>query len=173
MNTVIKGNKVYLRQLKRSDLKTIYSIFSDDRNSEYELYEPFKSLDDAKAYFKMVSARFLEYRGYYRIYAIVANNNKMVGLIESTYDKTEDAWVLGYTLEYDMRHKGYMSEAIMLIAADIVQCRGHQRFIVKTDKDNKSNIEMLQKLGFKFLGQYGTVKDYKGKEHFVAKFVIS
>lgn len=173
MNTIIKGNNIYLRQLRRSDLKTIYSIFSNEKNTEFELFKPFDSLDDAKAYMKMVHYRFLDKMGNYRIYAIVANNNKMVGIIEATHNDENNTWELGYVLNYESRHNGYMTEAIKLIMIDIVQCKGAKSFIVETDKQNKENIEMLGNIGFKFINQYKDIRDYKGNVRCSVTFALN
>lgn len=159
---MIKGEKVYLRPIDKSDLPHLYKWRSDEETFMYlgggflpiSIDQLNKWLDD-----------MIDTTGNNKRFIICDNGSYPVGMI-GLYDinwihRTCEIGV--YIGDKDARGKGYGKEACLLIEKYAKEYLNLRKIKLSVVSDNKSAINLWQSLGYKKIGEYVAERFIKGK----------
>jgi len=160
MRSIIKGKRVTLRKLRKSDIDDITKYCSDRRVSKWTLHVPYPYKKKDAIWFTKDSAKKWGKDAY--VYS-VRHEGKLVGVIDirpREYDSAE----IGYWVGREHWGKGFASEATKLIIKEGFKTLKLHKIFATHKPGNKASARVMQKAGMKY---EGTIRDQvkKGKKY--------
>ncbi len=149
MFSLLKTERLTLRQLKGSDDKEIFALRSDDRVNKYLDRKPSKSIDDAKNFIQTINENIQRNISIYWTITL-KGTDKLIGTI-CLFDFSNDNLKaeIGYELLPNFQGKGLMQEAAFKVLEFGFQHIGLNSIEAYTHSENQSSTSLLEKLNFK------------------------
>jgi len=154
MAILIKGKRVNLRQLRKSDAKSLYQNAKDFEIAKYtRLPHPYK-LGNATSYIKENKLK-LRKKTDYSLGIELKETSQIIGMISlMKVDKKNKNAELGYWLGKKYWGQGLMSEALQLILNFGFKKLRLERIHAGVMHPNKPSLKVLKKAGFKYEGRH-------------------
>ncbi|MBD5393892.1 MAG: GNAT family N-acetyltransferase [Lachnospiraceae bacterium] len=146
----LETERLVLRQFTENDIEALFRIFSDEEVNTFLPLFPFKTMEDAKAYYyeKYVKAYSMP-RGYE--YAICLKSDHIpIGYIHASMEENHD---LGYGLCREFWHKGIVTEAGKRLIEKVKE-DGFPYVTATHDVNNPRSGEVMKRLGMRYKYSY-------------------
>ena len=171
---MLKGKRIYLRQLEDSDVNLLLLWENDTENWRYSESEAPFSLHQLQHYVK--NASHVRQNEQLRFMVCLNENDNAIGTIDMfTIDfKNLRAGVGVLIANKDNRQKGYAQEALSLLEKFASRSLELEQLFCEIQADNEASIQLFEKAGFM---KTGTKKNwYKIKSkvidaYFYQKFI--
>lgn len=149
---VLKTERLILRQLVSTDANEIFALRSNDSVNKYLDRKPSGSIDEAKAFIRMINENIQRNDCIY--WAITMHSSEqLIGTICLFQFSDDDLKAeIGYELLPDYHGKGIMQEAISEVADFGMQHIGLHAIEAYTHCENAASTRVLEKAGFKKTG---------------------
>lgn len=147
--TVLKTERLTMRQLVSSDANKIFALRSDINVNKYLGRKPSQSIDDAKVFIQTINENIQKNNSIY--WAITLNDAvELVGTI-CLFDFSDENLKaeIGYELLPDFQGKGIMQEATSKVIDFGIQFLGLNSIEAHTHVENQSSTRLLEKFNFK------------------------
>lgn len=153
--TLVKTDRLVIRELTYRDKEAYHAIFSDPSTSEFEDFDPI-TWEDADDDIEDILASYclLEILGP-RAYA-VSIEKKMAGVIYVDRRKYDEAYI-GYHFLPAFHGQGYAREALQALSTHLYE-KGVRHLLAKVHPDNKRSVKLLRDLDFDITDSNGFVK---------------
>jgi len=148
---LIETKRLYIRHLMDSDVNSVFNNYAnDDEVTKYLSWPTHKSIETTKAVFEMWKKED-EIKKKYHYFVILKETNELIGSIDVPYfiDGNPE---IGIVLGRKWWNRGYMTEATMKMI-DILFEDGYSKIIMKAMKENIASNRVIEKCGFKFIGE--------------------
>lgn len=153
MRDIIETKRLVLRQIELCDAAAFSKLGSDFDIARMTGSFP-HPLPLISAEFKVMHLRALKRRGLAHPYAItVKGDDALVGVADLFKRSTDALWEIGYWIGRPYWGKGYITEACSALLAEANSTLGHADRIAGVFTDNPGSARVLEKLGFKAIGQ--------------------
>lgn len=144
--------RLTLRPLTTTDLSTTYAYTSLESNTEFMMYLPNKSLDDALDFLKSAEAEWEKPIHDFYEFAVCLDNSH-IGTVSLYLDEDDkNVGELGWILAPEFHGRGYIPEA----AARLVEFGrelGLKRMIAHCDTRNVASRRVMEKLGMSLVSE--------------------
>ncbi len=148
-NAVLNTPRLRLRAIKENDLKDLYQVFSDDEVTYFLPYITWADMLAAHSWY----ARVLEGAAACNSMQLVMEDRadgKVIGtIILFRFDQECARAEIGYALNRQYWHSGYMREALQTLLPYAFQELGMHRIEAEVDIRNAPSAKLLRNLGFK------------------------
>ncbi|WP_425449698.1 GNAT family N-acetyltransferase [Dethiothermospora halolimnae] len=148
----LETNRFILREVKESDFREIYDIYSDEEAVKYQQIKPMETIDQGKkavSFFK----RGYKDKKFIRWCIVSRNDNKVVGLITlHHFDSWNFSGEIGYMLNKKYWKQNIMSEVGEKVIQYAFEVIGLHRIAASIHPNNIGSIKLTTKLGFKVEG---------------------
>lgn len=141
MNKVINTLRLILRPITLSDAEAIFSWGKDPRVNKTVIYPLYTNIEDVKTWIKSIKPSDNQF------VFVLKDSNKVIGSGGIGFDKSFDAYNLGYNLHYDYWGKGYGSEAAKALM-DYAISLGAKKVVARHFDGNIASSKIIKKLGF-------------------------
>lgn len=146
----IETKRLILREIKRSDARSVFDYAKDIRVGPNAGWEPHKNVDESLEFINYaIKKRDYGQPGIFSI--ILKENYKMIGTIE-IHSYSEHKAEIGFVLHPSYWNNGYTTEAAkasIIYAMEILELK---RLTYSHFKDNLRSKRVCEKLGFTFEG---------------------
>jgi [ribosomal protein S5]-alanine N-acetyltransferase len=150
----LSGQRICLINLSTEYLYDIHEYSVIPQFYEFLEYEPFKNLEDTKAFLARLFKRSDEITGHYW-FIFNKSENKVIGTIGLLdIDPIRGSAELAYGLSPDFWGQGFFSEALKLVVDWFFDQEGNHRLFVKTSSENRNSINAVLRMGFKMEGLF-------------------
>jgi [ribosomal protein S5]-alanine N-acetyltransferase len=168
---VIETERLKLRPVLQSDMAEIFSTFSDGDALRYYGMEPLKSEDEA---FSLIEAFEKSFKSGSAIRwgIILQDEDILIGTCGfHNWSKSDKRTEIGYELNRNYWHKGFMNEALRAILHYGFNGMEFNRIAATIRPENSSSRALVEKLGFT---QEALLKEYqKAADEFYDMYVYS
>lgn len=148
---LIETKRLYFRYLKDSDINSVFNNYAnDDEVTKYLSWPSHKSIETTKAVFEMWK-KDEEIKKKYHYFVILKETNELIGSIDVPFFINGNPEI-GIVLGRKWWNKGYMTEATLKMI-DILFNDGYYKIIMKAMKENIASNRVIEKCGFKFIGE--------------------
>ncbi len=148
---MLKGDKVNLRLLKKTDIPT-YAALMEDVSVRGEFF-PLKVITETTLEQRFAKDGFWSEDGGLML-VVEKVTDRIVGSIFVFKPVVfYDAFELGYIiLDTESRGKGYMPEAVKLMVGFLFDLKPYHRIQLQIEPANKASLRVAEKCGFKYEG---------------------
>ncbi len=154
---IIETERLILREFTKSDIETLFYLWSDEEITKYNDMAPLKDMKGANELFDLFYNRFYNMTGL-RWCIVLKENDKFIGDIGlNGFDGSNRSTQVGYTLHKDFWRKGIMKEALKAVLlfsfqdlTSIDEYNEHKlnRIEAETIPENIASEKLLQSVGF-------------------------
>ena len=146
---IIETERLVIRPLIKTDFLDFHNLNSDQRNFEFELFQPY-TIDESEVKFNYWLERNLEFDGQIGTTEFCIEDRvqkKLIGVISGSYrDINSKILGIGISISYDNTKKGYGYEALTAYIAYAFSAASIHRIFASTDTRNVACIRLLEKL---------------------------
>src|SRR5690554_1414206 len=149
---MLKGKKIYLRQLEENDVNILLLWENDTENWRYSETEAPFSLHQLEHYVK--NASHVRQNQQMRLIICLNENNQAIGTIDlfEIDFKNQRAGVGILVADKENRNKGYAQEALELMSGFASRRLGLSQLYCDIQADNKASIALFENGGFEKTG---------------------
>lgn len=144
----IKTERLLLRPLDISDLKTAREYSSDVDNTKYMIYLPNQTVEETANFLKRVTIEWKKDELSFYEFAIVANNIH-IGAISVYLDEKRKVGEPGWILSKQYQKTGYAYEAARAIKNFALNALRLKKIIAQCDYRNEPSRKRMEKVGMK------------------------
>lgn len=139
-----------LRKFTENDLEALFTIYSDEEVNTFLPWFPLKTLEEAKTFWeKRYADVYRQPRGYQ--YAICLKEDHIpIGYVNVSMDEHHD---LGYGLQKEFWHKGFVTEACREIVEQ-VRADGIPYITATHDRNNPRSGNVMKAIGMTYQYSY-------------------
>ncbi|MBD5068802.1 MAG: GNAT family N-acetyltransferase [Lactobacillus sp.] len=153
---MITTKRLCLRPFETSDVADVLAYTSQEQVAQDAGFVACETLEQALFFGKVLRDKNVLVIEHKALHKVIGN----IGFYEvQTEDKL--TYEVGYALNQDYWHQGYMSEALEAMLKD-ARKKNYQQIHARVAKRNQASIKLLERQGFKF------VENYVVSEWFVA-----
>ncbi|MCY6960138.1 GNAT family N-acetyltransferase [Clostridium sp. ZC22-4] len=146
------GNVYNLRQVKKTDCKDIFDIYSDNDAVKYEGMNPIESIDKAKSYIDFINDGYNK-KMFVRWCISDKEDDKLLGLISlQHFDYLNAKAEVGYILNKKYWGKGIMGSNLSLVINYAFNQLNLHRLEAVIHPANIASITLAERMGFKIEG---------------------
>ncbi len=151
----IKTDRLLLRPLCLSDLKTVHEYACDLENTKYMLFLPNVSVQETYNFLCSVEEEWQQEHPSAFEFAIVLDNVQ-IGAVSISLGEISNQGEIGWILNKKYWNCGYVSEAATAIL-DFAENQLHlQRVIAQCDWRNIASARVMEKIGMQLIDEHGT-----------------
>ncbi|MFD1357073.1 GNAT family N-acetyltransferase [Fictibacillus halophilus] len=168
---VIETERLKLRPVLQSDIVEIFSTFSDAGAMQFYGMEPLKSEEEAFSLIEAFEEGFKSGSAI-RWGIVLQGEDKLIGTCGfHNWSKSDQRTEVGYELNREYWHKGFMNEALRAIIHYGFNGMEFNRIAATIRPENSSSRALVEKLGF---NQEALLKEYqKAEGEFYDMYVYS
>lgn len=144
----IKTERLLLRPLDSSDLKTAHEYSSDVDNTKYMMWLPNQTVEETAAFLKRVTSEWKKEKPSFYEFAITVNNQH-IGAISVYLDEKKEVGELGWILNKNYHKKGYAYEAALAIKDFALHTLRLKKIIAQCDYRNEPSHKLMEKIGLR------------------------
>lgn len=161
MKTVIKTERLYLRELNISDAESFYKLNLNPNVIKYTGSSAFKNIDEAEHFLK----NYLDYErnGFGRWAVIKSSTNQFLGWCGLKYDESCHETDIGFRFFEHFWNQGFATESAKACIDYGFEKLNLQTIVGRAMKENTASVKVLEKIGmvydkdFNFDGHEGVV----------------
>ena len=155
----LETDRLLIRPAEKADLKSVYSIHTDDEVNRYLPYDTWTAWDDAVKWYDRVQQRRAE-KDAEQFVVVRKSDQKVVGTcIAFDFDESDQSCEFGYVLNRRYWNNGYMLEATRALLEALLSQAEISSIRAVVQAPNTSSLKLLEKLGFEVI--YAEVVDNK------------
>ncbi|MGM9548956.1 MAG: GNAT family N-acetyltransferase [Faecousia sp.] len=147
MPSILETERLYLRNLRPEDAKTIFDYRNDRRCYEFQRWED-TSLEAVRAFITQFRQDTFLSGKPEQHYAICTRAGSLVGDMAYFDTERDNCITLGITVSPVYQRRGYAFEILQAVIAAIQARHPRMDIVALIDKENKSSISLFEKLGF-------------------------
>jgi ribosomal-protein-alanine N-acetyltransferase len=157
MNKNLESGRLYLRELKESDLRDVHEYASQEIVSQYQQWGP-NSLEESQVFVTEVMADAKKEPRTRFVFAVVLKESeKLIGAVEfNVRDSANKAGEIGYTLNPDFWGQGIATETAKMMLKLGFSEMGLHRIYATCDPRNAASQKVLEKIG---MGKEGRMRE--------------
>ncbi len=146
---MIETKRTIIRPIEHKDNKQIYSYRSDSETNKYQGWIP-KSLKDVNEFISKNPTEFNKPESWFQLVIIERETDKIIGDIGIHFiDNDNFQSEIGCTLSKIIHGKGFATETVGAVIDYLFNKLGKHRIITSIDPENKSSINLVERLGFR------------------------
>ena len=146
---ILETERLVIRPLKETDFLEYHNLNSDQRNIEFELFQPY-SIEESEIKLNYWLERNLEFDGQIGTTEFCIEDRvqqKLIGVISGLYrDLNSKILEIGISISYDYTNKGFGYEALAAYINYAFSKTDVHRIFASTDTSNAACIRLLEKL---------------------------
>ena len=149
----LETERLLVRTILESDLKSIYQIHTDEQVNRYLPYDTWTCWNDALKWYRHIKER--QARGDAQQFVILQKKDlSVVGTcIVFGFKSADSSCEIGYVLNRMFWRQGYMLEALSVLASHLLDRDEIQSLRAVVNSDNKSSLNVLDRLNFNVVTQ--------------------
>ncbi len=146
---ILTTERLIIRPIKIEDANEIFNYRSDEEVNKYQGWIP-TTVDDVAAFISKVPKQINEPETWYQLVIIEKETETLIGdLGIHFFGKENKQAEIGCTLNKKFQQKGFATEAIKNVIDYLFQTLNKHRVIASVDPNNKSSIQLIERLGFR------------------------
>ena len=159
----IRTDRLLLRPLCLSDLKTVHEYACDSENTKYMLFLPNTTEQETEDFLSSVEQEWQQEHPSFFEFAIVLDGIQ-IGAVSISLGELTNQGEIGWILNKKYWNRGYVSEAAKAVL-DFAKTQLHlQRVIAQCDWRNIASAKVMQKIGMRLSDENGTRTYVKREE---------
>lgn len=171
---MLKGEKIYLRQIEMEDINLLLLWENDAKNWRYSESEAPYSMYEIKMYVQTASQ--VRENRQLRLIICKIDTNEAIGAVDLfNIDFKNTRAEIGILIaEEENRQQGFALEALMLIEKFALKNLALEQLHCDVQSTNKASIQLFERAGFKHNGtkkDWYKFKDEKLDSYFYQKFI--
>lgn len=139
---IIKTNRLFIREIRSEDWKSIKNIATDFAQSEYIIYDQPFPLEDIKI--MALTKQFADSHLFFAVF--LENSSDMIGYV--CFHNNDGNYDLGYCFHSTYQGKGYALESCLEMIKYVEHNHKVKSFTAGTALKNTPSCNILKKLGF-------------------------
>lgn len=156
---VFETERLYIRNLKDSDLDFIYQYRNNEKVNFYQVYDAF-SHEEIKNLIKInKNATLFQDQALFAIEK--KESNEMIGELYISYKPFEKSYFIGFTIDLPFQRNGYAYEAVNELIVQVLSVKSDFKLVCTVYQENISSLNLIKKLEFKkvnqFMGEKGKI----------------
>ena len=151
----IKTNRLILRPLDISDVKSVHEYASDDENTTYMFHLPNDSIEKIKQFLSNVTNEWKKENPNYYEFAIVYNNTQ-IGAISIALNDKRTTGEFGWIINKRYWKQGIAIESALAIKDFALNTLKLQKIVANCDCRNISSFNLIKKIGMTLENDTGT-----------------
>lgn len=151
----INTERLLLRPLNISDLKTVREYDSDDENTQFMCYLPNRTIQETKDFLKRVTSEWEKAEPHFYEFAVVLKGVQ-IGAVSVYLDEKREVGELGWILNKKFHKMGYATEAAFAIKDFALNVLHLKKIIAQCDYRNAPSYHLMEKIGLKLESDDGT-----------------
>lgn len=155
MKCEIYTDRLTLRPLDISDIKTVHEYASDDENTTYMYFLPNKTMEETRSFLEYVTAEWQKEVPATYEFAVVLDG-KQIGAVSVALNDERTEGEMGWIINKRYWHKGYAYEAARAVRDFALNDLKIPRLIAQCDHRNENSYKLMEKLGFVLEDANGT-----------------
>lgn len=145
---MLRTKRLYLRNLRQTDLDTIFDYRNDSACNLYQRYD-----DTSKEYLRKfiqdyANSAFLSKEGEQHYAIVRRKNSEMIGDISVFFSENDNCFTLGITIAPLFQEQGYAYEILDELVKKIQNDYPSIDIVALIEKDNSKSISLFKKLNF-------------------------
>ncbi|WP_144281676.1 GNAT family N-acetyltransferase [Chryseobacterium echinoideorum] len=148
MKTVIKTERLYLRELDISDAERFYELNLNPEVIKYTGNSAFENIDEARDFLKNYSD--YQRNGYGRWAVINSSSNQFLGWCGLKYDEKSDETDIGFRFFEHFWNQGFATESAKACIDYGFKKLNLKTIIGRAMKENTASVKVLEKIGMKY-----------------------
>lgn len=145
----LKTERLLLRPLDVSDLKTVHRFEADAETAKYMLYPPDKSLEDTKRFLERISAEWKKETPSLYEFAVIFNLVQ-IGIVSLYIDQDKTEGELGWIFDRQYWGKGYATEAALAVKDFAIRHLKVKKITAYCDSRNINSARVMERIGLTF-----------------------
>ena len=159
----LRTDRLLLRPLGLSDLKTVHEYACDSENTKYMLFLPNASIQETENFLYSVEREWQQEHPSTFEFAIVLDDVQ-IGAVSISLGEIANQGEIGWILNKKYWNHGYVSEAATAVL-DFAKTQLHlQRVIAQCDWRNIASARVMEKIGMQLIDENGTRTYVKREE---------
>ncbi|MCG1036014.1 GNAT family N-acetyltransferase [Polaribacter sargassicola] len=146
----LESERLIIRDFEIKDAAFYFDLFNDPDWKRFINDKKLKSVAETAEFLKKMRESKLEGLGYFTV--ILKETNEAIGVSTALKRDKLQFVDIGYGFLPKGRGKGYAQEATKLIIEFVHDTFKQEKVLAFTMPENKNSQKLLQKLGFKFIG---------------------
>jgi ribosomal-protein-alanine N-acetyltransferase len=168
----LKTRRLALRELRFSDARAVFDLFSDPDVMRYYNHEPLRTLAEAKRTLRFMCDAFLQGNGI-RWGIVLRGKRRVIGTCGfNAWHKPACYAEIGYDLARRHWNRGLMTEALRAMIAYGFEVMRLNRIEARVMPENTASACVLRKLGFSSEGVLRERGFWKGIHHDLEMFSL-
>lgn len=144
----IKTQRLLLRPLDISDLKTVHEYASDEENTRYMLRLPSRTIEQTADFLSGAVNEWEKNESTFYEFAVVLNGLQ-IGAVSIYLDEKREVGELGWILNKRFQKCGYMTEAALAIKDFALNVLHLKKLIAQCDHRNAPSYRLMERIGLK------------------------
>lgn len=153
MNTKIKTERLLLRPLDLSDLKSVHEYASDKENAKY-MYHFHSNIEETTEFLSSVTKEWRKDVPSFYEFAIELDGI-LIGSSSVYLNDNRDSGDLGWILNKKYWHNGYATEAALALKDFAIVTLQIKRLTARCDYRNTASARVMEKIGLKLESDNG------------------
>ena len=152
---IIKTERLVLRPLALSDLKTTHEYASDTETTKYMVYLPNRTLQETESFLRSAAEEWAKAIPQFCEFAITLGGTH-IGAVSISLSENGQTGELGWIINKKYQGNGYATEAAKAITKYAINTLQVKRIIAHCDYRNAASYRVMQKLGMRLESDTGT-----------------
>lgn len=144
----LRTARLILRFLVLADAPALFAYRANPAVSVMQGWTPASREEAATFVAAVADIPFARPTAWSQLGIVRVRSDDLVGDVGVLVDARGDAAEIGYTIAPAFQQRGYATEAVRAVLAELEAVHGIQRFSARTDPRNAASIALLRRLGF-------------------------
>ncbi len=144
----IKTERLLLRPLSISDLKTVHEYASDEENTRFMMRLPNRTIEETEDFLTLVTKEWEKTEPSFYEFAI-ESNGVQIGAVSIYLDESKEVGELGWILNKKYQGMGYAAEAASAIKDFAFNILHVKKLIAQCDYRNAPSYRLMERIGMK------------------------
>ncbi len=158
----IKTERLLLRPLNISDLKTVHEYATDEANTRFMMRLPNRTIEETEEFLNLVTKEWEKTEPSFYEFAVVSNGLQ-IGAISVYLDERKEMGELGWIINKKYQRRGYAAEAASAIKDFAFNILHVKKLIAQCDYRNAPSYRLMEKIGMKLESDNG-VRTYTKRD---------
>lgn len=159
----IKTQRLLLRPLNISDLKTVHEYASDEENTRFMMYFPLRTKEETAEYLARVTKEWEKNEPTFYEFAVV-RSALQIGAVSVYLDESKEVGELGWILNKQFQGHGYATEAALAIKDFALNTLHVKKIVAQCDCRNAPSYRLMERIGLHLESDNGVRTYEKRKE---------
>ncbi len=142
----IKTERLLLRPLNISDLKTVHEYATDEENTRFMMRLPNRTIEETTEFLTLVTKEWEKPEPTFYEFAIVSNGLH-IGAMSVHLDESQEVGELGWILNKKFQGMGFATEAASAIKDFAFNILHLKKIIARCDHRNAPSYRLMERIG--------------------------